>query len=88
MILFNPSVFWVWLRIIAGALIRHNRQNGLILFPWGTITGVSTLDIRKIFLADKIRPILKQKSVTWIFRASGLLMSGVGIRLLVSGLTS
>ncbi|MBW2528031.1 MAG: LysE family translocator [Deltaproteobacteria bacterium] len=78
----NPFVFMVWLGIIGAAGARHGYDGDLIWFMGGAVLGVLTLDSLKVLLAHRLRPLLRPKALRIVFRVSGLLLVGFGVRLL------
>ncbi len=81
----NPFVFVVWLGIIAGATSRHGVGRDLVLFLSGSVLGVFTLDVMKVFLANSIKHVLRQNFLKWTFRVSGVLLFIFGLRLMLIG---
>lgn len=81
----NPFVFMVWIGIIGVATARHGYDLDLAWFLTGTVLGILTLDSLKVIFAHRIRPFLKPKILKSVFRVSGVLLIGFGIRLIVFG---
>ena len=79
----NPFVFAVWLGIIGAATARHGYDVDLLWFLTGAVLGILTLDVSKVLLAHRIRPLLAPRRLQWAFRISGVLLVGFGLRLLV-----
>jgi threonine/homoserine/homoserine lactone efflux protein len=79
----NPFVFMVWLGIIGAAAARHGYDRDLVGFMSGAVLGVFTLDLLKVLLAHRLRPLLKPKVLRVVLRISGLLLLGFGVRLIV-----
>ncbi len=82
----NPFVFMVWLGIIAAASLRHGYGAGLFWFMAGSVLAVLTLDVSKVLLAHKIRPLLSPKALRMVLRVSGALLLAFGARLVLVGL--
>ena len=82
----NPFVFAVWFGIIAAAAQRHGTGPSLVWFLTGTITAIFTLDSTKVLLAGTLRSWLRPRVLTTALRVSGVLLLGLGARLLVHAL--
>ena len=79
----NPFVFMVWLGILGAAATRHGHDIDLVWFASGAVLGVFTLDTAKVLLAHRIRPLLQPRTLRVVYRVSGVLLIGFGIRLIV-----
>lgn len=81
----NPFVFMVWIGIIGAATVRHGYDLDLAWFLTGTVLGILTLDSLKVVFAHRIRPLLAPRVLKIVFRVSGVLLVGFGLRLLYVG---
>ncbi len=77
----NPFVFMVWIGIIGAATVRHGYDLDLVWFLTGTVLAVFTLDSLKVVFAHRIRPLLAPRVLKIVFRVSGVLLVGFGLRL-------
>ncbi len=80
---FNPFVFIVWTGLYVNATKEYESEVSSGSYLFGVLAGIFTLDITKVFLAEKIKPMLTVKYLRPISFAIGILMLGFGIRLLV-----
>lgn len=83
----NPFVFMVWIGIIGAATVRHGYDQDLAWFLAGTVLGVLTLDSLKVVFARRIRPLLAPRALKIVFRVSGVLLFGFGLRLVYMGVS-
>jgi len=81
----NPFVFMVWIGIIGAATLRHGYDLDLAWFLTGTLLGILTLDCLKVVFAHRIRPLLAPRVLKIVFRVSGVLLVGFGLRLVFVG---
>lgn len=79
----NPFVFIVWTGLYVFSTSSPNSNLEPFYYLVGVLAGIFTLDIAKVFLANKIKPLLKERSFQILRKTIGIIMIGFGIRLLV-----
>ena len=82
----NPFVFMVWIGIVGLGATRHGAGPGLAAYLVGAVLGILTLDLTKVLLAHRLRPLLAPRALAIVLRVSGVLLLGFGVRLLVTAL--
>jgi threonine/homoserine/homoserine lactone efflux protein len=81
----NPFVFVVWIGFIT--IGRNNYQDtSLYIFLIAILVGIFATDILKSFLADKIKPYLKEKTLLVAYRIIGFVLICFSIRLILLAL--
>lgn len=77
----NPFVFAVWIGIIKVAGDKHGFDKDLALYLAGTLLAIFSSDIAKVFLAAKIKNILKPELLFVLYKIIGVLLVLLGLRL-------
>ena len=77
----NPFVFAVWIGIIKVAGDRHGFDKNLGIYLSGTLLAIFSTDITKVFLAAKIKNILKPEILFVLYKVIGLCLVLLGLRL-------
>ena len=81
----NPFVFVVWIGFIT--IGRNNYQEtSLYIFLIAILVGIFATDILKSFLADKIKPYLKEKTLLIAYKIIGFILIGFSIRIILLAL--
>ncbi len=81
----NPFVFVVWIGFIT--IGRNNYQEtNLYIFLVAILVGIFTTDLLKSFLAHKIKPYLKEKTLLIAYKTIGFILLGFSIRLILLAL--
>lgn len=70
----NPSVFVVWLTIIGNASKHYGYGNELIGFLVAAVFGIFSVDMIKIFTANKIKPYMTPAILDKVYRGIGFLL--------------
>jgi threonine/homoserine/homoserine lactone efflux protein len=83
----NPFVFMVWMGIITSASMSYGYSTSLYIFLSGTLLGILTLDVSKVFLAARLSSFLQTRNLNKAFQASGLILTILGIRMTYYGIT-
>lgn len=83
----NPFVFMVWIGITGAATVRYGFGWELAWFLTGVLLGIFTLDVTKVFLAQRIKPLLKPRWLKICFRVSGFALVAFALRLFFLGYT-
>ncbi len=78
----NPFVFAVWLGIIAVAGNKHGFDVDLGIYLSGTLLAIFICDMSKVFLAGKIKNILKPQILFVLYKIIGVCLVLLGMRLL------
>lgn len=84
----NPFVYAVWIGIISKGSYSHGIEKGLFFYLAGTLIGILSTDLIKVFFAEKIKILFQPKSLIWILRVIGVGLIGFGVRLLIFGILS
>ncbi len=79
----NPFVFGVWLTVINIGGTTHGFQDGLYWYLGGSLLGILTTDLLKVFLAGYIKPLMQPRRLAIAFRVIGIVLVGFGVRLVV-----
>jgi threonine/homoserine/homoserine lactone efflux protein len=79
----NPFVFFVWIGVVAYAKEIAASGNNSYIYLGGVLAAILSTDLLKVFTAAKIKSFLKQNSLKYFYRVSGLILIGFGIRMLV-----
>ena len=79
--LINPFVFLVWLGIIATAKSRYPMMGDHLWLLGGTLIGILSLDLSKVFLAHRIRRFLHSSQLKRLQKLSGVCLILFSIRL-------
>ncbi|MGE0636418.1 MAG: LysE family translocator [Bacteroidia bacterium] len=77
----NPFVFAVWIGIIKVAGDKHGFDNDLALYLAGTLLAIFSTDMTKVFLASKIKSILKPEILFVLYKIIGVCLVLLGLRL-------
>ncbi len=77
----NPFVFAVWIGIIKVAGDRHGFDKNLGIYLSGTLLAIFSTDITKVFLAAKIKNILKPEILFVLYKIIGVALVLLGLRL-------
>lgn len=77
----NPFVFAVWIGIIKVAGDKHGFDRDLALYLAGTLLAIFSTDITKVFLAAKIKNILKPEILFALYKIIGVALVLLGLRL-------
>jgi threonine/homoserine/homoserine lactone efflux protein len=77
----NPFVFAVWIGIIKVAGDKHGFDKDLALYLAGTLLAIFSTDITKVFLAAKIKSILKPEILFALYKIIGVALVLLGLRL-------
>ena len=82
----NPFVFLVWMGIISGVKLRYQETAKQWVFMAGTLAGIYTLDLAKVYLAHHIKPLLNPDVLGKVLRVAGALLVLFSLRLFYKGL--
>lgn len=78
---FNPFVFAVWI-----GLFQYGKSKYTDIQLWTFITsillGILTIDLLKVFLAEKVKTFISPKRLTLLFKITGVVLILFAIRLL------
>ena len=81
---FNPAVPIFWLGILSLLALQkdYNRTHEMVFF--GTVlTTAFGCDLGKSYVAEKIKAILKPNVLHWLNRILGVILIGVGLRMII-----
>lgn len=78
----NPFVFAVWIGIVKVAGDKHGFDKDLALYLAGTLLAIFSTDLAKVFLAAKIKNILKSEILFVLYKIIGVCLVLLGLRLL------
>lgn len=79
----NPFVFFVWIGVVTYEKnLEASGYNALYYFS-GVLLAILSTDLLKVFTARQIRSYLKPKILTNLYRVSGFVLIGFGIRMLL-----
>lgn len=78
----NPSVFFIWIALIAYARSKFGTNQEVVLMLVGVLSGIFAMDLTKVFLAEKLRKIIEPHILSKVFRVIGIVLIGFGIHLL------
>ena len=78
----NPFVFGVWIGIIKVAGDKHGFDKNLGIYLSGTLLAIFSCDMAKVFLAGKIRNILKPEILFVLYKIIGVCLVLLGLRFL------
>ncbi|MCG3166297.1 MAG: hypothetical protein POELPBGB_02075 [Bacteroidia bacterium] len=78
----NPFVFAVWIGIIKVAGDKHGYEKDLAIYLSGTLLAIFSMDMTKVFLAAKIKNVLKPEILFLIYKIIGVCLVLLGLRLL------
>ncbi len=78
----NPFVFAVWIGIIKVAGDKHGFDNDLGIYLSGTLVAIFGMDMTKVFLAGKIRNLLKPEILFVLYKIIGVCLVLLAVRLL------
>lgn len=79
----NPFVFGVWLTVVGYGSAEQGFGSGLYWFLGGSLLGILTTDLLKVFLAHRIKLLIQPKQLAIAFRVIGVVMLVFGVRLVV-----
>ncbi len=77
----NPFVFAVWIGIIKVAGDKHGFDKNLAIYLAGTLLAIFSTDMTKVFLAAKIKNILKPQILFVLYKIIGVCLVLLGLRL-------
>jgi L-lysine exporter family protein LysE/ArgO len=87
--IFNPAVFFFWVGIVSAINLEFDANQTLIFtFFITSIVTVFGLDILKSFVANLIKSFFTQRFLLIVNRALGVILFGIGVRLIVKALTN
>ena len=78
----NPFVFVLWMAYIGYATSQTDNDFQMSVFLGGILLGILSVELVKVFFANKIKAIFRPDLLVWIFRAIGVGLIGFGIRML------
>ncbi|MCI4668337.1 MAG: LysE family transporter [Bacteroidia bacterium] len=70
----NPFLFAVWLLLMAGATSTFPDTNDYYWFLAGVLLGIPTQDASKVLLSHKIKYLLSNNWLKWIYRSVGIIL--------------
>jgi threonine/homoserine/homoserine lactone efflux protein len=79
----NPFLFAVWLFVMAGAASSYPAVGDYWMFLVGVLLGIPTQDASKVLLAHRIKYLLNNTWLTWIYRVVGITLIVFGIFIMV-----
>jgi threonine/homoserine/homoserine lactone efflux protein len=79
----NPFVFFVWIGVVTFQRNMGDTLYNSLLFFSGALAGILSTDLLKVFTARQIKSILSQNVLRNLYRVSGLILIGFGIRMLL-----
>lgn len=77
----NPFVFAVWIGIVKVAGDKHGFDKDLAIYLAGTLLAIFSTDVTKVFLASKIKSILKPEILFVLYKIIGVCLVLLGLRL-------
>lgn len=78
----NPFVFAVWIGIIKVAGDKHGFDKNLGIYLSGTLLAIFSSDMTKVFLAAKIKNLLKPEILFVLYKIIGICLVLLGLRFL------
>lgn len=81
--LINPFVFLVWIGIIGYGQNEYGVNINLFSFLGAATLGILITDSLKVIMAQKIKPFIKPKILSWTYKVIGILLIGFGIRMII-----
>lgn len=79
----NPFVFVVWAGVYIYTKEKYPSEMDQYISLSGVLLGILSTDLAKVFLADKIRPLLKPTILMVTFKVIGLVLLIFAVRLLL-----
>lgn len=79
----NPFVFVVWAGVYIYTKEKYPSEMDQYISLSGVLLGILSTDLMKVFLADKIRPLLKPTILTATFKVIGMVLLIFAVRLLL-----
>lgn len=79
----NPAVLLFWLGVMSLASVDYDfTPNKIIIFFASILITVFTLDISKVYLANRLRNWMTPKVMRWLFLFVGLALVAFGVKLM------
>jgi threonine/homoserine/homoserine lactone efflux protein len=79
----NPFVFFVWIGVVTYEKgLEASGCNALYYF-FGVLLGILSTDLLKVFTARQIKNLLSPLVLHNLYRGSGIILIGFGIRMLL-----
>ncbi|MFY0643249.1 MAG: LysE family transporter [Bacteroidia bacterium] len=78
----NPSVFFIWIGFLGIGQSLYPTPALLLVYSLGILVGIYSTDLLKAYFAQKIRHLLHKKVLGYIYKAIGLLLVILALRLL------
>ncbi|MBI3234780.1 MAG: hypothetical protein HYZ42_12215 [Bacteroidetes bacterium] len=78
----NPFVFVIWISVVALAKGRYPSETEVGIFLIAMLLGIFSTDMLKVFLAHKLRSLLKPVLLRKVFNIIGLVLIGFSFRLI------
>lgn len=75
----NPTVFAYWIAFLIYAESKFSNASDTWIFMSAILAGIFTIDISKVLLANKIKPLIEPKRLKLIFQIIGILLLIFGI---------
>lgn len=85
----NPFVFFFWIGMVSVISLEFGKTQPLIFsFFICSIITVFGVDIFKSFISNLIKKFMTQKFMSILNRVLGIIMAGIGLRLIIKALTN
>ena len=79
----NPAVLLFWLGVMSLASVDYDfTPNKIIIFFASILITVFTLDLSKVYLANRLRNLVTPKVMRWLFLFVGLALIVFGVKLM------
>jgi threonine/homoserine/homoserine lactone efflux protein len=77
----NPFVLAVWLGVVTYGSEKYGFTRSLVVFLTAALLAIFTTDTAKVFLAHRIKTLLKPLYLKRLYQAIGVCLIGFGIRM-------
>lgn len=83
----NPSVWIFWIGVVSIGQSNHGETKfGLFSFFISIIVTLLLTDLLKSYLANKIKPLIKPRTLLWMYRIVGIIMLLFGVIILIKSI--
>jgi len=84
---FNPTPLFFWMALMSSALTKGYSSNVSYALFGSVMFAVIVTDIIKVYLAKRIRAVLKDQYILYVRRLAGAVLIGFGLWLIIRVLT-
>ncbi|MCP4437664.1 MAG: LysE family transporter [Aureispira sp.] len=84
---FNPTPLFFWMALMSSALTKGYSSNVSYVLFGSVMFVVIVTDILKVYLAKRIRTVLKDQYILYVRRLAGAVLIGFGLWLIIKVLT-